>query len=318
MGAVADTDAGRSGALGDRLGVPWFDDPQEMFAAGLIDVALICTPPSLHEHHAISALRSGHDVLCEKPFALGLDVAEQMFIEAADQGRLLAMASKFRYVDDLIHAKRLIESGAIGDPVTIEVRFASAVDMSDRWNSVPAISGGGALIDNGTHAVDIVRYLVGDIRRVAAMIRSDAEQAAVEDTGVILGETHTGAIATMSVSWSVAPVGGSYVTVHGSGGAIDVGWQGSRYRSDGDDWRSFGTGYRKLDALRANVDGFAAARAGREPMRNSVADVLASVSVIGAAYRAIDGGSWIDVPDVAAMAGRVSVNDTTGSIVSSA
>jgi predicted dehydrogenase len=170
--------------------------------------------------------------------------------------------------------------------------------MSNRWNSVAVISGGGVLVDNGTHAVDIIRYLVGPIRRVSAM-RGHAEgSGGVEDTAIILAETDCHAIASTEVSWSISPHNESYAVVHGTEGTITVGWTGSFHRpADGGDWTPFGHGYSKMEALRKNVENFANARSGQETLGISTADVLASVSVIEAAYRAIDSGAWIDITE---------------------
>jgi len=306
--AVCDVDPAKALAASRATGLIAFDTIGAMLDAGICDMVVVSTPPSLHVDHAEAALEAGVDVLCEKPFALDMAGALRMFTAAHRHRRLLAMASKFRYVADLAIARDLIESGAIGDPITVDVLFASHVDMAGRWNSVPEISGGGVLIDNGTHAVDIVRYLVGPIRRVSAMQGVSGAPLRVEDTGVILAETKDHAIATITVSWSVAPHNPSYVTVQGTHGTIDVGWAGSRYRRNGDDWVAFGDGYDKLDALRANLENVAAARVGAEPMRISTGDALASVAVIHAAYDAISSRAWVEVTEPAEVARAIALD----------
>ncbi|HSJ70868.1 MAG TPA: Gfo/Idh/MocA family oxidoreductase [Acidimicrobiia bacterium] len=296
--AVCDRDQDKVRSLAADVEAEPFSDCSELAESGACDIVVVATPPSTHAAVTVTAVEAGLDVLCEKPFALDVATAWEMFDAADRNRRLLAMASKFRYVSDLDAARKLIRSGRIGRPVTVDVTFASHVDMSGRWNSDPAISGGGVLIDNGTHAVDIVRYLVGGIRRVSAMRGITNSRLDVEDTGVMLSETIDGAVATVAVSWAMAPNSPSYVTVHGTDGTIEVGWAGSRSRSGVDgEWVPFGDGYAKLDALRLNVENFAAARLGKEEMRISRADALASVTVIAATYRAINEGAWIEVDE---------------------
>jgi len=297
--AVCDMDDTKSRSVASETGATAFGSHEALAESEECDAVIVATPPDTHAGIAIDCLTSGIDVLCEKPFTLNIESAHDMVKVATREGRLLAMASKFRYVPDIAQARELIHSGAVGDPTVVDVTFASPVDMTDRWNSVPAISGGGVLIDNGTHAVDIVRYLVGPITRVGAMA-GRAVGDDVEDTAIILAETGCQTIVNIQVSWSLAPHNESYVVVRGTGGTLRIGWfESKRRRAESDDWVSFGSGYSKTEALRANVENFAACILGREPMRISTADVVASVSVIEGAYRAIRSRQWIDIADAA-------------------
>ena len=116
--------------------------------------------------------------------------------------------AKFRFVDDVIRAHQIVRSGILGELIVVENSFASRVDMSRRWNSDPAIAGGGVLIDNGTHSVDIVRYFLGPIAEVMAVEGKRVQHLAVEDTASMLLRTPDGALGTVDLSWSVDRVDG--------------------------------------------------------------------------------------------------------------
>jgi predicted dehydrogenase len=294
MVAVADVRPDAAEALAENFGCRSFASHGEMLAATDIDALLVCTPPATHREIALEAVGAGRHVLCEKPLAIDVESAQEMVEAAAHAGVVLTMAAKFRFVEDVISAKSILSSGILGDVILFENVFASRVDMTNRWNSDPAVSGGGVLIDNGTHSVDIVRYFLGPITEVMAVEGKRVQNLAVEDTAQLFIRTADGARGTVDLSWSVDKSVDSFINIYGSHGTICVGWKSSRYRQTSSaDWVSFGEGYQKVSCMRKAVENFCDAVRGEDRLRITAADAIASVGVIEAAYRSMGRSNWV-------------------------
>lgn len=295
--AVADVRPDAAGALAERFACPAFPSYRALLAEGLaLDAAVVCTPPDSHEEITTALVRGGLHVLCEKPFALTPASARRMAAAAEQAGVLLTMGSKFRYVEDVIKARSLVASGVIGEVVLFENAFTARVDMSKRWNSNPAVAGGGVLIDNGTHSVDVMRYFFGPLAEVHAVEGKRVQGLAVEDTARVFVRSASGVMGSVDLSWSLNKELDWYLNIYGSQGTIQVGWKQSKYRqTSAPDWVVFGSGYNKLQAFRSQVTNFARAIRGSEPLLITTEDALASVDVIEAAYQSLRAVPWTGV-----------------------
>lgn len=293
--AVADTRLDAAKALAEPAGAAAVPDMETLLTVPGVDAVLICTPPATHPGLAIAAAEAGRHILCEKPLAIGIDEALSMLAASDKAGVVLSMASKFRFVEDVVRARSLITGGSLGKPLLFNNAFVSRVDMAGRWNSDPALSGGGVLIDNGTHSVDIARYLLGPITRVFASAQ-DETGLGVDDTTRILLESAGGALGTATVSWTATSFANTYVEVIGTDGVVRVGWSRSRFRrASSPTWEDLGTGYDKVAAHVRQLDTFAAAVAGEGELLIDGDDALASVAGIDAAHRSLLSGAWEEV-----------------------
>jgi predicted dehydrogenase len=223
-------------------------------------------------------------------------MARRMVAAAERRGRILTMASKFRYTPDVAEAKRIVASGVLGETILFENVFASRVEMSGRWNAQPGISGGGVLIDNGAHSVDLVRYFLGPLAEVHAVEGKRVQTPTVEDTVRVFVRSKSGVMGSIDLSWTLNKETDSYISVYGSLGTLHVGWKSSRYRLHGAaEWTTFGAGYRKVEAFARQLANFCAAVRGEEELVIGPDDALASVAAIEAAYRSLNHCSWTDV-----------------------
>jgi predicted dehydrogenase len=292
---VAEPVAEARDQVASRTGCAAYADHEALLASADIDAVLICTPPATHTEVARDFVEAGVPVLCEKPLAIYPERARRLIALADERNVLVTMASKFRYAADVAEAKRIAESGAIGETILFENIFASRVSMAGRWNADPAVSGGGVLIDNGTHSVDIARFVLGPIVEVSAVEGKRVQGLAVEDTAQIFLRSADGAMGTVDLSWSIDKAVDSYIGIYGSEGTIQVGWRGSRYRRASSDWVQFGDGYDKVGAMSAQVRNFCRAVTGEEELVITADDAIASVDVVAAAYRSLGRNHWVAV-----------------------
>jgi predicted dehydrogenase len=274
-----------------------FRDPQVLKMA---DAVIICAPPNLHFQMAEYFLQNGKHVLCEKPLTLKSKDARELIALAQSKGLHLMMASKFRYAEDVIKAKAILQSGILGHVILYENTFCSKVPMKDRWNAKKDISGGGVLIDNGCHSVDIARYLLGPVKEIQVQNGIAAQNLEVEDTVRIQFRTQTGVMGVVDLSWSVNKESDTYIALFGSEGTLFVGWSASKYKQDGSSkWVNFGTGYNKVDAFTRQLNNFVETIRGTEMPLISPVDALASVEAIETAYDSLNQNKWLPIGDQA-------------------
>ncbi len=268
----------------------------DLFKNRAVDAVVICVPPIHHFNFLKKAIEAGKHVICEKPFTITLKEAEEIKRLSKKSGKLIMMASKFRFVEDVIEARKFVRSGIIGDIVMAEVIFCSAVNMEKRWNSDRKVSGGGVLIDNGSHAVDVIRYLVGPIKSVYAQAGKRTQNMDVEDTARLHFETEDHVVGMVDLSWSLYKHTPNYVNIFGTKGTIEVGWAQSLIWDAKDKTsKIFGKGYKKLDAFIRQIEHFADCVEKKTTPILGIDDAIDSVRVIESAYTSIQERRWLKV-----------------------
>ena len=166
------------------------DDWRAAVNADDVDAVVIATPNALHHPQAIAALAAGKHVLVDKPMATTAADGAAMIDAARAAGRTLLVGHMWRYRDEVIAARDRIAGGAVGRPVRTRGYGIHAGWGPGGWFTDAALAGGGALIDMGIHAIDTVRFLLGDPppRRVVASLDTAYGDHDVDDDGVVLVE----------------------------------------------------------------------------------------------------------------------------------
>ena len=299
LAAVADVRSEAATALAEIAGCESYDDYQQLADLDL-DAVIVATPPATHPDISCFFLERGIPVLCEKPLCLTAAEAERMIGTAKKKGVLFTMASKFRYCEDVIKAKGILASGVLGEVLHFENAFTAKIDMSRRWNSDPAVSGGGVLIDNGTHSVDIIRYFLGAIDAVLVVDAGGTQGLSVEENVKMFARTGGNVIACVDLAWGINKELPYFISIYGSNGTLHVGWRESKYRlNSSPDWTTIGKGYDKVASFRGKIENFSNALKGKEGLHINPADALASVKVIEAAYKSLNQNLWQPVAEKA-------------------
>jgi predicted dehydrogenase len=226
-------------------------------------------------------------VLCEKPLAISVAEGKEMLRAAEDNRTLLLPAFKFRFFDEIQKAKELIDRNSLGKILSFRVMFGGLIDMTGTWYAQKNLAGGGVIMDNGPHALDIVRYLLGEIRNVTAY-GSHFQKLEVEDTAQLSLSLESGAMGTADLSWSNSMPSVNYLEIYGEDGNIFLSAEGMNYKfKTWKEWKKVPRerGPRELFALQ--VDHFLQCIAGMPPKQVTGDDGLKSQILIEAAYESI-------------------------------
>ncbi|ETX02070.1 MAG: hypothetical protein ETSY1_04910 [Candidatus Entotheonella factor] len=291
--AISDTHELAARRLAKTVGCTSFGSHLAMAAEMELDAVLVCTPPNGHATVCGDLLQAGIPVLCEKPFGTGLEPALTIAEAARRTGTLVSMASKYRFVEDVQEAKRVVDEGCIGEIQWCDIGFTAQVDMRHRWNAEPLVSGGGVLRDNGSHAFDLMRFFLGPLASVQAVEGPRSQNLSVEETVHCVVRSQAGALGQIDLSWGLHKSTLHYIMLCGTQGTLTVGWQSSGYQRSGiSTWVPLGKGYDKLQALSRQIEHMSEVVRGAAPLCVTLEDALASVYAIEGAYKALRCSQW--------------------------
>jgi predicted dehydrogenase len=169
-----------------------------------VGLVIVATPHIQLAAIGIEALRRGHHVLLEKPGAHRLDALLELQQVAADAGRLVRVGFNHRFHPSFLRAREIVEARTYGDVFSIRARYGHGgrPGYENEWRAQREISGGGELIDQGLHLIDLVRYLVGDVDLAFSELRTDFWPMAVEDNAYVALRARAGAFAWLHASWT--------------------------------------------------------------------------------------------------------------------
>jgi predicted dehydrogenase len=222
--AACDPQKERALAFAALHGTRPYADVATMLAETRAQAVLIGTPHPLHASAAIAAMEAGAHVLVEKPMAANLADCDAMLATAARTGMSLSTVSQRRFYEPVRRLKDAINAGKIGKPVLGIFQMFSWRDrayyQSDAWRGKWATEGGGVLVNQSPHQLDLLQWLMGDVEEVCGYWANvNHPEIEVEDTAVASLRFRGGGLGSIVTSLSQKPGLYTRVHIHGSNGA---------------------------------------------------------------------------------------------------
>jgi 1,5-anhydro-D-fructose reductase (1,5-anhydro-D-mannitol-forming) len=276
-------------------------DLDALLADEAVDVVYIATPNALHAEQALAALHAGKHVLVDKPMALSVADGRAMVDTAEAAGLALGVGFQLRHKATNLAGRDAIADGAIGRPRCFEITVGAGRELYpyDTWRADRALAGGGTLLNQGTHAIDLVQFLAGSpIVEVSAL--TDADR--LEDVFAAACRLAGGALATIASHQALGGTPRNWVAVG------QRGWlEGCRataaassdevvLHSEGGEVRALATSSRS--AYEAQIDAFARAVIGTAEVNGTGRDGLRVIAVTEALYRSARSRRTVEVEQV--------------------
>lgn len=222
--AVCSRSPSRAGAFAEKYGVAAFTDVAEMITQARVEAICLCTPHPEHAAPTITAARHGVHVLVEKPLAASLADCDAMLAAAREYRITLGTVCQRRYYPPCARIQEAIQAGKLGRPIlgtaTIFGWRDEAYYKSDPWRGSWALEGGGVLVNQAPHQLDLLIWYLGEIEEVFGYwANQNHPYIEVEDTAVAVIRFKNGALGNLVVSNSQNPAINARVTVHGANGA---------------------------------------------------------------------------------------------------
>ncbi|MEI7905232.1 MAG: Gfo/Idh/MocA family oxidoreductase [Candidatus Firestonebacteria bacterium] len=220
--AIADTFEAKAKQAGEEFKIDAYGDAKKMFARKDIDVVTLCVPSGLHMQLAIEAMEAGKHVIAEKPIEVSLEKIDRMIETSKKTKRFVSCILQSRFFDN---AKRIKEDIAAG-------KFGKLIlgDMYNKWYRSPEyfksagwratweLDGGGALMNQAVHGVDLLLYFMGEADSVNAYCETLLHSTKVEDTAVAIVKFKNGALGVIEGTTSIYPGSARKLEIQGTKG----------------------------------------------------------------------------------------------------
>lgn len=202
----------------------WYADYRELLKRDDIQVVNICTPPYLHEEMVLAAAEAGKHVLVEKPIAINLRQADTMIDACRRAGVKLGVIFQYRFSEAAQKLKKALEASLLGrlflGDVYVKWFRTGEYYRSASWRGLWSKEGGGALINQSIHAIDLLQWFLGPVEWVEGICQTVRHRIEVEDLGLALLRFRNGAVGVIEGSTALYPGFPQKIELHGEKGSV--------------------------------------------------------------------------------------------------
>lgn len=228
--SVCDIDETKAHFLSRKYNTQAYYKFDDLLKIGGFDVLSVCSPNGLHAEHSIKALNAGFNVICEKPLAIDVNDCGEMIKAAEKSNKRLFAIKQNRFNPPVVAVKEAIDSGKLGKIYSIQLScFWNRNDdyYRNSWKGTKDLDGG-TLYTQFSHFIDLLYWMIGDVKKVYAMTNNFAHQGIIEfeDTGVIALEFYNQALGT--INYTVNSYGKNMegsLTIFAEKGTVKIGGQ---------------------------------------------------------------------------------------------
>jgi predicted dehydrogenase len=297
---VADTNSELAKGVAGEFGCGWHRTIEDVLRAEDVECVIVSVPNHLHLEVANAALESKKHVFCEKPLGRFPLEAQAMVEKAARNGVTLKTGSNLRYFPTILKAKELLDQNAIGDLLFLRGWIGhGGENLGEKWYAQPEATGGGTLLVNGCHLLDIVRWFMGEPSSCVGMTQTNMWPVApMEDNGFGLFEIVGGKTAFVHSSWTEW-AGYSYIEIYGKEGYMRIDNRGKNSRLIVGDRKSeervFDYSSEPASSFQKELSAYADAIASSGQPEASGYDGLRAVEMAHGVYEAARKGSKVDL-----------------------
>src|SRR5215467_1159301 len=311
VAAVFGTNPQKIAQLSAECGATPYSDFEKFLAHRPMDFVAIGSPSGLHAEQGIAAARHGLHVLTEKPLDISTARADALIAATAEAGVKLGVFFQDRFKADLMRVEKWIEAGILGKLILVDARVKwfrpDSYYADSRWRGSIRWDGGGALINQAIHTVDLLLWLCGDVSAVQAVCKTALHKIEGEDTLVASLEFRNGAIGTVQAATSVFPgyprrveltgFEGTVIIEHDRLLAADLREPAKDFRSTGDDRNASSTSPTVSDVRghQAVLADFVHAIETNATPRCSGTEGRRSVALVEAIYAACQSGKRMEL-----------------------